>query len=149
MRKGPALFSRSRTMVENLKKKSKGSINKKDKKKLAQVGSHDGKIDEIEEMEGDDEGVKNSSKAKDSNDNDEEKDKVGELKDDNNGHTVHKKRRRKNVESKDAQTQTDRSDYMVIKQRQQEKQLKALLASKNKNADAEAAGNRDTAGNGR
>ena len=113
------------------------------------MGSHDGKIDEIEEMEGDDEGVKNSSKAKDSNDNDEEKDKVGELKDDNNGHTVHKKRRRKNVESKDAQTQTDRSDYMVIKQRQQEKQLKALLASKNKNADAEAAGNRDTAGNGR
>ena len=44
------------------------------------------------------------SKGKDSMDNDEEKDKVAELKNDGNGQTVHKKRRRKNVESKDAAT---------------------------------------------
>jgi len=37
------------------------------------------------------------------------------------------------VESRDVSTQTDRSDYMLIKQRQQEKQkqLIALLAQKN------------------
>ena len=34
---------------------------------------------------------------------------------------VHKKKLRKNLESKDASTQTDRSDYMLIKQRQKEK----------------------------
>lgn len=45
---------------------------------------------------------------------------------------IHKKRRRKNVESRDVQTQTDRSDYMLIKQRQQEKQkaIAQMLASK-------------------
>lgn len=56
---------------------------------------------------------------------------------------VHKKRRRKNVESRDVSTQTDRSDYMLIKQRQQEKQLKALLAQKNANKATDVEGNKD------
>ena len=38
-----------------------------------------------------------------------------------NGNVVHRKRRRRNVESKDAWTQTDRSDLMIIKQKQSEK----------------------------
>lgn len=49
--------------------------------------SHDGKIDELDELDADYEGAKNStnrSKEKDSNDNDEEKDKVAELKNDGN-----------------------------------------------------------------
>jgi len=50
-------------------------------------------------------------------DEEEEKDQVMELKDQDSGNVVHKKRRRKNVESKDAMTQTERSDYMLIKQR--------------------------------
>ena len=41
---------------------------------------------------------------------------------------IHKKKR-KNVESKDAQTQTDRSDYMVIKQKQNEKKIYELAKS--------------------
>lgn len=44
-----------------------------------------------------------------------------ELKDPETGNVIHKKRRRKNVESRDVSTQTDRSDYVLIKQRQQEK----------------------------
>ena len=87
MRKGTALFNRSRTMFEQTKKKPKPSTVKKEKKKLAQMQSHDGKIDELDELDADDEGAKNStkrSKEKDSNDNDEEKDKVAELKNDGN-----------------------------------------------------------------
>jgi hypothetical protein len=57
-----------------------------------------------------------TSKGKDSN-KEEEKDKVCELRDPETGNLVHKKRRRKNVESRDVYTQTDRSDYMLIKQR--------------------------------
>jgi hypothetical protein len=36
---------------------------------------------------------------------------------------VHKKKLKKNVESKDACTQTERSDYMLIKQRQKQKEI--------------------------
>lgn len=57
----------------------------------------------------------NRLKNKESLDRDEENDKVGELMQDSKGQTIHKKRRRKNVESKDAWTQTDRSDYLLIK----------------------------------
>lgn len=54
------------------------------------------------------------------------------MRDPETGNIIHKKRRRKNVESRDVQTQTDRSDYMLIKQRQQEKQkaLMTMLAQK-------------------
>ena len=61
----------------------------------------------IDEMDADDEAEKNSSRGKDSHDKDEEKDKVVDLKDDGknpNGNNVHKKRRRKNVESRDVST---------------------------------------------
>lgn len=46
---------------------------------------------------------------------------------------VHRKRRRKNVESRDAWTQTERSDYMLIKQRQlaKQKQLLSIIQQKN------------------
>ena len=100
--------------------------------------SHDGKIDE-EDGDGEDD-AKNSANPKESNElKDEEKDKVIELKDEHNV-TVHKKRRRKNVESRDAWTQTDRSDYMLIKQRQQEKQkqLVKLLAEKSQGSGLRA-----------
>lgn len=52
---------------------------------------------------------------------------------------VHKKMRRKNVESRDAQTQTERSDYMLIKQRQQEKQklLMQMISQKNKESGSQ------------
>lgn len=36
---------------------------------------------------------------------------------------VHKKKLKKNVESKDACTQTERSDYYLIKQRQKQKEI--------------------------
>ena len=36
---------------------------------------------------------------------------------------VHKKKLKKNVESRDACTQTERSDYMLIKQRQKQKEI--------------------------
>jgi hypothetical protein len=36
---------------------------------------------------------------------------------------VQKKKIKKNVESKDACTQTERSDYMLIKQRQKQKEI--------------------------
>ncbi len=36
---------------------------------------------------------------------------------------VHKKKIRRNVDSRDACTQTDRSDYMLIKQRQKQKEI--------------------------
>ena len=39
---------------------------------------------------------------------------------------VHKKKLKKNVVSKDAWTQTDRSDYMLIKQRQKQKEIMQL-----------------------
>lgn len=42
--------------------------------------------------------------------------------------TVHKKKLKKNVESKDAMTQTDRSDYMLIKQRQRQREAFMQLA---------------------
>ena len=132
-------------MIEQAKKKGAKAGSKKDKKKF-QLQSHDGKIDEHEELDADDEAEKNSSrrsKGKDSLDKDEEKDKVVDLKDQDAGQVVHKKRRRKNVESRDVSTQTDRSDYMLIKQRQQEKQLKALLAQKNANKATDGEGNKD------
>ena len=48
----------------------------------------------------------------DDGDDEEEKDKDNvEVKDQESGNVIHKKRRRKNVESKDAYTQTERSDY--------------------------------------
>jgi hypothetical protein len=71
---------------------------------------NDAKIDEEVENDADDEqGPDKTPKS------DEERDKVLDLKDDNVGNVIHKKRRRKNVESRDVQTQTDRSDYMLIK----------------------------------
>ena len=56
---------------------------------------------------------------------------AGESKDDkqeNPGeeNVVHKKKLKKNVVSKDAWTQTDRSDYMLIKQRQKQKEIMQL-----------------------
>ena len=39
---------------------------------------------------------------------------------------VHKKKLKKNVESKDACTQTERSDYYLIKQRQKQKEIMML-----------------------
>ena len=80
---------------------------------------------------------------------DEELDKVPELIDPESGNVVHKKRRRKNVESRDVQTQTDRSDYMLIKQRQQEKQraLMNMLAQKMDSAMDESDDHLDMKGN--
>jgi hypothetical protein len=72
----------------------------------------DGQIDEIEENDADDEAMRTP------NNRDEEKDMVAELKDVGDSPTIHKKRRRRNVESRTVATQTDRSDYMLIKQRQ-------------------------------
>jgi hypothetical protein len=40
--------------------------------------------------------------------------------------TLHKKRRKKNVESKDSWTQTERSDYMLIKQKIMAKQKQIM-----------------------
>ena len=74
-------------------------------------------MDALDENDADDEAAE---KAKEQH-IDEEKDKVEELKDPETGAIIHRKRRRRNVESRDAETQTDRSDYMLIKQRQQEK----------------------------
>jgi hypothetical protein len=95
---------------------------KKTKLDLAQ------KIDEEDNNDADDEGngpdKTPASKGKQS-DKDEEKDKVCELRDPETGNIIHKKRRRKNVESRDVYTQTDRSDYMLIKQRQEEKKKQA------------------------
>lgn len=75
------------------------------------------RIEALEENDADDEAAE---KAKEQH-REEEKDKVEELKDPETGAIIHRKRRRRNVESRDAATQTDRSDYMLIKQRQQEK----------------------------
>lgn len=36
---------------------------------------------------------------------------------------VHKKKLKKNIDSRDAWTQTERSDYMLIKQRQKQKEI--------------------------
>ena len=65
-------------------------------------------------LDADDEAETNK-KDEDDKDKLEEKDQVLELRDQDSGNVIHKKRRRKNVESKDAVTQTDRSDYMLIK----------------------------------
>ena len=74
------------------------------------------KIEEIEENDADDE----KDTIKKDEEKEEEKDQVLELKDQDNGNVIHKKRRRKNVESRDACTQTDRSDYKKIKERMME-----------------------------
>ena len=80
--------------------------------------------DKIEELDGehqaDDEGANDKTKASDLKE--EDKDKVGELDGHGEGQVIHKKRRKKNVESRDVSTQTERSDYMLIKQRQLDKQ---------------------------
>ena len=70
------------------------------------------KIDEQDEHNGDDEGKETNMSERDKA---EYKDNVLELRDQDSGNVIHKKRRRKNVESRDAYTQTDRSDYMLIK----------------------------------
>lgn len=72
------------------------------------------KIDELDEHDADDEGKDTNMSDRDKA---EYKDNVMELRDQDSGNIIHKKRRRKNVESKDAYTQTERSDYMLIKQR--------------------------------
>ena len=79
------------------------------------------KIKELEENDADDEGCLEkgslSKRVKDS-EKDEEKDKVVDLEDEHkNGNVIHKKRRRKNVDCRDVSTQTERSDYMLIKKR--------------------------------
>ena len=56
---------------------------------------NDAKIDEEQENDADDEHADKTPKT------DEERDKVLDLKDDNVGNVIHKKRRRKNVESRD------------------------------------------------
>ena len=89
--------------------------------------------DKIDELDGENQADDEADKLGQVGDQkDEDKDKVGEL-DKGDGQVIHKKRRKRNVESRDVSTQTDRSDYMLIKQRQIEKQrqLKAVLASKN------------------
>lgn len=97
-------------MLDQPRKKVKGIPLKKDKKKAYQVDSNDGRIDE-NDHEADDEGDKGSNKngkGKES-DKDEEKDQVIPLNDriemrDGDGNIIHKKRRRKNVESRDVST---------------------------------------------
>lgn len=92
------------------KKKPKVLYPKKDKKKLTKIQSHDGPIDQNAENDTNQEGgmpnnSSRKSKEKYSIDRDEDKDQVVELKQDTtNSQNLHKKRRRKNVESKDAWT---------------------------------------------
>ena len=110
------------------KKKPKFSVNNvSNSKRIAIQKKVNAEVLELDEDFADDEDHTPKNKQTAENDG-EDKDKVDDLKND----TVHKKRRRKNVESRDAFTQTDRSDYMLIKQRQQEKQkqLKQMLALK-------------------
>ena len=91
---------------------SSGTAKKFNRQKTMVLGKDSEKIEELDEnIDADDE--KEDAKS----DKIEEKDVVMEMKDGNTD-VIHKKRRRKNVESRDAFTQTDRSDYMLIKQRQ-------------------------------
>jgi hypothetical protein len=52
--------------------------------------------------------------------------RVNEKGDEAQGNGVHKKKLKKNIDSRDAVTQTERSDYMLIKQRQKQKEIIAL-----------------------
>ena len=55
--------------------------------------------------------------------NEEKKDKSEDTEE---GQGVHKKKLKKNIDSRDACTQTERSDYMLIKQRQKQKEIMAM-----------------------
>lgn len=102
----------------NLKRKNltkgQSGASIKNKNRRVTLNLQGKKIDEMEENDADDEEETNK-KDEDDKDKLEEKDQVLELRDQDSGNVIHKKRRRKNVESKDAVTQTDRSDYMLIK----------------------------------
>ena len=68
--------------------------------------------------------LKNTIENEDTGDKEEEK---GE---EEGGDSVVKKKRKRNVEARDAWTQTDRSDYMLIKYRQKQKQFQMAKSQK-------------------
>ena len=97
--KEAALALKRKSTLQEVKRKPVKIGNQKEKKKKKE--DEDGEADD--EME--------------PKEQEEEKDKVEELKKEQDGTIVHKKKRKKNVETRDVYTQTDRSDYMLIKQR--------------------------------
>lgn len=84
-------------------------------KKAKLILKEETKIDDENEADDEGNGPENKATPNVKTYKDEEQDKVLELRDPDSGNIIHKKKRRKNVESRDVQTQTDRSDYMLIK----------------------------------
>lgn len=128
--------TKTKTTDAPTKKKPKGnlttssSIKKINKRANQQAVAP--KIEENEEYDADDNGPGKHTISE--NTTEKQKETLTKEASENRDTTVHKKVRRKNVECKDAQTQTERSDYMLIKQRQQEKQkmLMKMIQEKNK-----------------